>query len=395
MDAAAVKIAVKRPVLDWILRIGDRSSSSSRGSLRERLAGAKGETAPLSVDQINELSHDLNVPFGYFFLDEPIDDIPAFVKQRTVKNHGMAEQPSRELVDTVHQMRAIQDWAHDEAIATDEDPVVFERLEPGVSIDGAAGKVRRFLRLEPDCFADGNLCRGDGAFRFLRGRLEEKRVIVMMNGVVGDNTHRPLDPKEFRAFALSDDYAPLIFINRRDDSSAARTFSLLHELVHLMLGGDDVLAPSAAAPDSERVEVFCNEVASEVVMPDKLFEAAWEKERTDDVGFRVVIERVRHIFPVSLTAVALRARRHGFISQSEYEEFDGEIAALQNGGVNGDRTGASGGDYYRTKRSRFDGRLLEELAASVAEGRTEYQAAYRLTGTNRATFANLVEGAEQ
>jgi hypothetical protein len=38
-------------------------------------------------------------------------------------------------------------------------------------------------------------------------------VMVVINGVVGNNNTRKLDPEEFRGFVLCDSYAPLIFIN--------------------------------------------------------------------------------------------------------------------------------------------------------------------------------------
>jgi len=56
-----------------------------------------------------------------------------------------------------------------------------------------------------------------------------------MNGVVRQNTHKKLNIKEFRAFTLIDDYAPLIFINS-NDSQNGKLFSLLHEAVHIWLG---------------------------------------------------------------------------------------------------------------------------------------------------------------
>jgi len=35
----------------------------------------------------------------------------------------------------------------------------------------------------------------------------------MVSGMMGGNTHRPLNVKEFRGFALAAPFAPLIFIN--------------------------------------------------------------------------------------------------------------------------------------------------------------------------------------
>ena len=38
-------------------------------------------------------------------------------------------------------------------------------------------------------------------------------MVAVINGVVGNNTHRRLSVEEFRGFALTDPYAPLIFVN--------------------------------------------------------------------------------------------------------------------------------------------------------------------------------------
>src|SRR5699024_11556870 len=58
---------------------------------------------------------------------------------------------------------------------------------------------------------------------------------VMQNGIALNNTHRPLDLNEFRAFTLVDEYAPLIFINTLDTNNG-KTFSLLNEVAHVFLG---------------------------------------------------------------------------------------------------------------------------------------------------------------
>ena len=84
--------------------------------------------------------------------------------------------------------------------------------------EDVADGMREALTLDPD-WASGNTT-WDAALRFLRNRIEEVGVLVFINGIVGNNTHRKLDPDEFRGLALIDEYAPLIFINNADYTSA-------------------------------------------------------------------------------------------------------------------------------------------------------------------------------
>ena len=102
----------------------------------------------------------------------------------------------------------------------------------------------------------------------------------MRSGVVGNNTSRPLDVREFRGLSVSDEVAPAIFINGRD-FKGAQIFTFAHELAHIWVGQGGVSNPdyglSSEKQDSS-VEQFCNRVAAETLVPGEDFRSRWEPD---------------------------------------------------------------------------------------------------------------------
>ena len=136
----------------------------------------------------------------------------------------------------------------------------------------------------------------------------------MRSGIVGNNTHRQLSVDEFRGFALSDPYAPLVFINSRD-SKGAQMFTLAHELVHIWLGVSGVSNLEATYAPNHRIERFCNRVAAEVLVPAIELRTEWPTARTQSRPLASLAQR----FKVSSLVLLRRLRDLRFISEAQFE----------------------------------------------------------------------------
>ena len=384
--AQTARVNVPRNILDWVMSIGaeDHLSESQRQNIDAWKQGRKRPT----ISQLHTVSNQLRVPFGYFFMDEPIDDTPPVYAKRTIGSQQPQGHPSRDLVDTIDQMTAIQDWARQDRI--DNEGTRLKQVGSRTSNDDSnliAQDIRQALKIDEHWYRKSGLHKPAKAFKLLRERAEGTGILIMQNGVVGNNTHRPLDSKEFRAFALIDPYAPLIFINKTDEPETARLFSLVHELAHVWLGADELYNDTVLPSGVTRLEQVCNEVAAAILLPDGDFLKAW-RSIPNGTALDERMKELKKCFPVSRTALVLHALKHRLISQETFRKCS--LAAQAWSEESGNRQ-SSPRDFYNTELSRFDARFLERLASSVAKGGTTYLDAYRLTGITGDTFTKLMK----
>lgn len=399
--STSVEVSVSPQVLQWISNIGNTSTLDD--THLAKLDISRHPNPRFTFDDIVALSKKLQIPYAYFFFDSPVDDTPELFAHRTIKNKDVSQKPSRTLVDLVYEMQTLQDWARQDQIDQGNDKLTFVGSEnSSVSVSRIDASIREILNIDTQWYSTPAVSTPNAAFKYLRDRIQHTGVIVMVSGIVGSNTRRKLDPNEFRAFSLIDDYAPLIFINRNDEPETARLFSLVHEFAHILLGKSELYNASNNDFAHNSLEALCNNVASEILMPDKEFDNIWNEQtlqitnnaRSKDMekpDLDSIIRSLQKVFPLSYTAIALRALSHKKITQSQFDEIQKE-ANEQLANFDDKHHHASGGDYYKTFRNHFDSRLFSHIVASVQEGRTSYVDAYRLTHTTDKTFSNLVEG---
>jgi len=205
-------------------------------------------------------------------------------------------------------------------------------------------------------------------------------VLVMVNGVVGNNNHRRLDPEEFRGFALADKLAPLVFINGAD-TKAAQMFTLAHELAHIWGGQTGLSDVGLVSAPTHTIERWCNRVAAELLVPLATFRT--EYKRGEDL--RSALDRLARRFKVSTLVILRRVHDAGGLTWDELgQAYQQELDRLRG------MPRSSGGDFYLTQAARVGKRFARALVASTLEGQTLHRDAFRLLGFSKiATFREL------
>lgn len=230
-----------------------------------------GEVFP-TANQLEGFAKATLTPYGYFFLPSPPAEhlpVPDF---RTVRDRGV-KRTSAALLETIYAMQRRQEWLRDFLIDEEEEPVPFiNTITLNTDPKIAACMIRDALGMV-DGWADEHTT-WESALLGLRRGAESAGIIVVTNGIVGNNTHQKLDPEEFRGFVLCDNYAPLIFING-SDAKSAQMFTLAHELAHLWLGKDGLFNLLDLEVSQDDVERFCNKVAAEILIPTAELRACW------------------------------------------------------------------------------------------------------------------------
>ncbi|HUV04765.1 MAG TPA: ImmA/IrrE family metallo-endopeptidase [Armatimonadota bacterium] len=330
-----------------------------------------GSKAP-TLRQLDKFAKAARTPFGYLFLPQPPREqlpIPHF---RTLTDEPVS--PSADLLETVHIMQRRQNWMREHLIEQALEPLPFVRsAKVGEERKLIAREMRRTLGLEGGWAAKQPTW--TGALRNLQNRIEDAGVIVVVNGVVGNNTHRKLDPTEFRGFVLVDEYTPLLFVNGAD-GKAAQMFTLAHELAHVWFGSSAAFDLRDLQPANNDTERACNRVAAEFLVPEDELRSFWSS-RKEKPDFQ---EIARH-FKVSELVAARRALDSGFITRDEFVQFYNDYQEREK-----HKPSKEGGDFYKNQNLRVGRRFAEAIFQAVREGRLLYHEAYHLTGLHGRAF---------
>ena len=371
------RIAASPGVLRWARERAGLSVADLQGRF-PKLAEWEAETIRPTMGELERFAKATRAPFGFFFLPEPPEMPLPFADFRRVE-HRRPQGVSPELMDTIHLMGRRQAWLREERIEAEVAPLDFvgsARLADNPATTGQA--MRRVLGL-----ADGwaGLVRTwKEAVGQLRNSIEQLGIMAVINGVVGNSTRRKLDVNEFRGFALSDPYAPLIFVNGADAKSA-QMFTLAHELAHLWLGdaGEGLSGFQGLQPDGNDVEKFCDQAAAEFLVPAVELGAAWPDAAHGEMPFEMLAKR----FKVSPVVIGRRAMDLGLVEREEFFRFYNDYTQQEH---QSQQAGTGGGDFYNNQNIRVGRLFASQIVRAAKEGRIGFKEAYDLTGLNGGAF---------
>ena len=373
-----MRVDVKPALLRWAKERSDRDMDFLVRRFPRYAQWERGEVQP-TFKQLQKFADATYTPLGMFFLSKPLEDSLGIPDFRTVGSAGVS-RPSLNLLHALELCERRQDWYRDFVRTHGEGPMQFVgsatlKSEVRETADG----MRRALNF--DLKEREKLRTWSDALRRFVEQADELGILVMVSGIVGNNTNRQLDPNEFRGFALADEYAPLVFINGADTKSA-QMFTLAHELAHIWLGesalsdsGPHSLPPQGTAP-AQATEAWCNQVAAELLVPLETVRDQFQTGR--DLPREAA--RLARVFKVSTLVILRRLHDAGHVPLERLWE----VYELQRREWE-ERSRRSGGSFYRTQFSRVGKRLARALIADTLEGRTLYRDAFRLLGVNKQT----------
>lgn len=382
------RVDVEPALLDWAIarsRI-DRAALYAQGALRDLPLWQTREKKP-TYNQLKQFAQVTHAPFGMLFLAEPPTESIPIPDFRTIADNQLTE-PSPDLLETIYLCEQRQEWYQNYAQANDYDDLDFVGSATiNDSVELTADKIRRTLQFTTEDRARDRSW--SEALRRLIDTTEYARILVMVSGIVGNNTHRPLDPNEFRGFALSDPLAPLIFINGAD-TKAAQIFTLVHEVAHIWLGESALsnntldTATAQRSQPTNLVEQWCNRVAAEVLIPLASFQPKPPYDADE-------LDRLARAYKVSTLVVLRRIYDAGLLVwdefRSRYVDERERVMAILAG-----RQGDSGGNFYYTQPLRVSQRFAHAVISDALAGNTLYRDAYRLVGARKHdTFVQLGE----
>lgn len=278
------------------------------GFSEEKLTNWEGGESYPTINQAKKLAYLYKIPFASFFLCEPPE----------VRKHKHIDY-RRKSYEHVFEDEVKIDFEVRKAL--DRRDMFIELLEGlkeqiptfnyHISLAHDYMKVAKIIRkiLKID-YSIQKTWKKEEAFNYLRRNIEDNGVLVFQS--------KDLPVNLMRGMAIYEQVLPIIIVNRKDDLKA-RCFSLIHELVHIMLRTSSVCD---FLENSNKIEVYCNKIAGECLVPKELLESEPLIQNNDKINdwYMDDITTLAGNYSVSREVILRRLLDLKYINKGYYED---------------------------------------------------------------------------
>jgi Zn-dependent peptidase ImmA (M78 family)/transcriptional regulator with XRE-family HTH domain len=285
----------------------------------------QGDRVP-TLRQVEALAHFYHRPLSIFFQPKPPVTMPLAAEYRRLPG-VVVGQESPELRLALRKMSARRETMIQLLVELGEATPAFDLT---ASLQEAPPIVAARLRSALGVSLEAQLDWPNEwhAWAAWRAAVERLGVLVFQFPKV------PLE--EARGLSLLRSPLPVAAVNSKE-TPEPRSFTLIHEVVHLMLAGGQQEVPAARETRSDpawaQVERFAEETVSNTLVPEAALAAAISNGRFPrngwDIGDMRALARRFRITPLAL---ATRVRASGYISWAFYQEWrsgwDAYVATL-------------------------------------------------------------------
>ncbi|MGB8535253.1 MAG: XRE family transcriptional regulator [Acidobacteriaceae bacterium] len=375
-------MAIRPEMLTWARETAGLSLEDAARSIG--LKNARGETGPNRLAKLESGDHEpkpallekmaktYRRPLLVFYLNDPPTAADRGQDFRTLPGE---ERDNPELDALIRDIKARQELVssvlEDEEI---EPPNFVGKASLETPVRELAVRIQKRFEIDIAEFRAHKTV--DDAFNYLRAKIEQAGVFVLLIGNLGSH-HTNIPVRIFRGYASADRLAPMIVINDQD-VKAAWSFTALHELVHLWLGETGISGVDA----SNKTERYCNDVAGEILVP-----AEDLRVFANPASFNLTVNFINEYagkWHVSRPMVAFKLYRTGRVDHDTWRRLDSrfydEFLEFQERKPEKQKSSEGGPNYYVVKRHRVGSALLGLVRRALDEGTLTYTKAGRVLG---------------
>ena len=307
--------SVNPEILIWARESADLDEDQACRKLnitRPRLADLESGRVDPTPSILETMARVYRQPLITFYLQAPPAECDYGIDYRTQKAEDGAKTLGAQLKVLIRDTRVSQEMLKD-ALDDEEE---LERLSFVASQSMSEGVERTVARLQEvvDITATQYYSeRGpDDAFDSLRDRIHRAGAFVLIDDD-SECCEAMAGLGDFRGLTIADPMTPFVVINGRCAKSVL-SFSLLHELAHLILGNTGISGIDAR----NDVERYCADAASNFLLPSSELQRLQLRSKTESEATATQIERFASSRNLSRGMVAYRAWRSGKISSESY-----------------------------------------------------------------------------